>query len=90
MLPREIWNEFKMAVSLKGFSRMREGSGKKATNQIMETEKLFHGKQPTFPSQLKMLCNGSFGCRDFYECIHAVETPKESYDDDITSLILKP
>ena len=90
MLPRDIRNELKLAVALKGFSQMREGSGKKVLEQIIEMEKFFHGKQPTFPSQLKMLCNGSFGYRDFYESIHAVATSKESSDRDITSLILKP
>ena len=35
---------------LERFSRMREGSGKKETEQTIEMEKLFHVKQPTFPS----------------------------------------
>ena len=89
MLPRDIRNELKLAVALKGISQMREGSGKKVSKQIIEME-IFNGRQPTFPSQFKMLCNGSFGYRDFHESIHAVATSKESSDRDVTSLILKP
>ena len=69
---------------------MRKGSGKKISEQIIEMEKIFHRKQPTFPSQLKILHNGSFGYRDFYKSIHAVATSKELSDRDLISLILKP
>ena len=90
MLPREIRNELKMAVALKGFAQMREGKGKKMQDQFIWMERFFHGKKPVFPSQLKLLCNGSFGYEDFYESIHVVATSKESTNRDITSLILKP
>ena len=39
--------------------------------------------------QLKILWNGSFRCRDFYESVHVVSISKESSDADVTSLILK-
>ena len=90
MLPISIRNELKMAVALKGFAQMREGKGKKVQDQLIWMERFFHGKKPTFPSQLKLLCNGSSGYEDFYESIHAVATSKESTNHDITSLILKP
>ena len=72
MLPREIWNELKMDVALKDFAQMREGKGKKIQDQLIWMERFFHGKKPVFPSQLKLLCNGSFGYEDFYESINAV------------------
>ena len=68
MWPREIWNELKIAVTLKGFSWMREGSGKKSTEQTIEMEKFLHGKQPTFPSQLKMSRNGTQTLLRIYPC----------------------
>ena len=72
MLPREIRNELKMTVALKGFAQMREGKGKKVQDQLIWMERFFHGKKPTFPSQLKLLCNGSSAYEDFYESIRVV------------------
>ena len=77
MLPRDIRNELKMAVTLKGFTQMREGSEKKASEQMFEIEKFLHGKKTNFPSQLKMSCNGSLAHRDFCESTYAVATSKE-------------
>ena len=42
MLPRDFGNELKMAVAVEGFSLMREGSGKKVSEQIIELEEFFH------------------------------------------------
>ena len=40
MLPRDIRNKLKMTIALKGFSRMREGSGKKVNEQKIEMDKI--------------------------------------------------
>jgi hypothetical protein len=41
MLPREIQNELKMTVALKGFAQMREGKGKKVQDQLIWMERFF-------------------------------------------------
>ena len=69
---------------------MREGSRKKASEQVFEIEKFFHGKNKTFLSQLKMSCDGSLACSDFHESTHVAATSKESTESDISCLILKP
>jgi len=89
-LPRAIRKEVKMAVCLKALSQMKEGGSKNLTAQYEEMHKFFHGKEPTFPSQLKLFCEASLAYRDFYESKFAVLTSKESSNDDAETLILKP
>ena len=51
MLPREIRNELKMAVALKGFAQMREGKGKKMQDQFIWMD--HHIKQLFYRSMLQ-------------------------------------
>ena len=75
-LPRAIRNKIKIALALKAYLQMKEGDSMKLKDQHIEMNRFFHGKAPTFPSQLQIFCNGGNAYRDFYESIHAVENRK--------------
>ena len=73
-LSRDLRQEMKMTVALKGLSQMKESNAKNKASQENEMHRFFHGEEPTFPSQLKMFCEGHYVYRDFYESVFALTT----------------
>ncbi len=88
-IPKSIRDELKMCIVLKGYSSIREGSGKTLKQQMDTLYQFFHGEEPTHPSQLKLLCNGGYPYNEFYESISKVATTKSSSANDTSSLVLK-
>jgi hypothetical protein len=88
-VPKTIRSELRMAIALKGYSSIREGSGKTLKQQMDLLYQFFHGQEPTHPSQFKMLCNGAYLYSDFYKSSSKVATRKSSTANDTSSLVLK-
>ena len=88
-VPKTIRDELRMAVALKGYSSIREGSGKTLKQQMDSLYQFFHGQEPTHPSQLRLLCNGGYPYSEFYESSSKVATKKSSTANDTSSLVLK-
>ena len=89
-LPKPIRDELKMTVALKGFATLKEGNGKTLVHQWDTIGRFYHGKDKTHPSQLKMMCEGTFCYRDFYETKISTATDKDSSSaSNTSSLVLK-
>jgi hypothetical protein len=88
-VPKTIRDELRMAIALKGYSSIREGSGKTLKQQMDLLYQFFHGQEPTHPSQLRLLCNGGYPYNEFYESSSKVATKKSSTANDTSSLVLK-
>jgi hypothetical protein len=88
-VPKRIHDELRMTIALKVYSSIREGSRKTLKQQMDLLYQFFHGQEPTHPSQLKMLCNGSYLYSDVYKSSSKVVTTKSSTANDTSLLVLK-
>ena len=88
-LPNEIRNELRMAFALKGHDHMRGGKGKtlRQQNDFMHT--LYHGKEPSRPSQIDSLCKGSYQRMDSCETKQNMSASKSDSSSTTTELFLK-
>jgi hypothetical protein len=66
-LPKAIRNELRMCVALRGYSSIREGSGKTLKQQRQLLYDFFHGVTGKNPSQVRMLTEGKLHYADLYD-----------------------
>ena len=67
ILPKEVRNELRMTVALRGYSAMREGDGMSAKKQEKFLYDFFHGVTNKSPSQIQMMAEGLSPYDDLYE-----------------------
>ena len=68
---------------------MKGGKGKTNMQQHDTLFAYFHGKPPSRPSQIKMLCDGGVSYSAIYDSIQRVVTSKKDTVQCITDLVLK-
>ena len=89
-LPFTIYNELRMACSLKAYSHLKQGKGKTVMQQHDSMSAYFHGKPPNRPSQIKLLAEGSTASyRELYESVQNKATSKKDDSVTTTELLLK-
>ena len=88
-LPFNIRNELRMLCAMKGYSSMKGGKGKTLMQQYDTLYAYYHGKEPSRPSQIKILCSGGYGYGDLYDSIQKVATSKSASTETTEELVLK-
>ena len=66
-LPKEIRDELRMTAALRCYSIMRSGGAKSLNAQYEYMSSLFHGDEPSIPSNIKMLSNGVYLYKPLYD-----------------------
>ena len=77
-LPKNIRDELRMTVALRCYSILRQGRGQKVRDLHASMNDLFHGKPPSKPSHLKLLCNASYCFKDLFLASSEVNTNKSA------------
>ena len=75
-LPSSIRNELRMSCALRGHSLMKGGKGKTIKQQVDFMNVFYHGKEPSRPSQIKLLCSGTLHYSALYEVEQRISTSK--------------
>ena len=88
-LPKEVHDELRMTCALRGYSHIKCGFGKKLAQQQKELARFYHGQAPNYPSQIKLLAEGSYTYRDLYDEETLVVTNKKSDKSSSVQLFLK-
>ena len=88
-LPSSIRNELRMLCALRGHSLMKGGKGKTIKQQVDFMNVFHHGKEPSRPSQIKLLCSGTLHCSALYEVEQRISTSKADDSVSTTDLALK-
>ena len=88
-LPNEIRNELRMACALKGCNHMRGGKGKTLRQQNDFMCAFYYGKESSRPSQIDLLCKGSYEYVDSCETEQNMSTSKSDSSSTTTELFLK-
>ena len=78
-----------MLCAMRGYSHMKGGKGKMNMQQHDTLFVYFHGRPPSRPSQIKMLCDGGVSYSAIYDSIQRVATSKKDTVQCITDLVLK-
>ena len=87
--PKLIRDELQMTCALQGYSKIKQGEGKLLTQQHGFMHIFFHGKEPTHPSQIKLLCDG-VGCyNQFFDEALYIAKSKTSTLKGVNSIFLK-
>ena len=68
---------------------MKQGKGKMVMQQHDTMYQYYHGKPPSRPSQIKMLCDGVYSYRELYDAKQNISTSKNDSQGTTTELILK-
>jgi hypothetical protein len=77
-LPKSIRNELRMCVALRGYSSIREGTGKTIKQQRQLLYDFYHGVSGKNPSQIGMLSEGKLHYADLYDTtLHRNVTSKK-------------
>ena len=61
-LPLAIRNEIRMLCAIKGCNKLKSGKKKSLAMQYDAMYLFYHGKEPSRPSQIKLLCSGTNHC----------------------------
>ena len=77
-LPKPIRDELRMTVALRCYSILHQGKGMKQRELYASIFDLYHGKPPSKPSNLKLLCNASYSFKDLFDESSDLTTSKES------------
>ena len=88
-LPFHIRSELRMLCAMKGYSSMKGGKGKTLMQQHDALFAYYHGKAPSRPSQIKLLCSGGYGFEDLYDSKQKMATSKSDNTVTTEELILK-
>ena len=82
-LPKYIRDELRMTCALHGYSAMKCGGGKKLVTQYDEMNTFYHGKEPTHPSQIRLLSSASSPYCLLFDQSTSIATKKR---DDMASI----
>ena len=89
---KEVRDELRMTAAMRCYSLLRSGGSKSLNSQYDYMSSLYHGDEPSIPSNIKMLCDGSFVYKELYDIAgdEAVVSKSSSDDSDSrTNLSLK-
>ena len=86
-LPTSIRNELQIVCAMRGYSHIKGGKGKTLMQQYDALYTYYHGKQPSRPSQIEILCEGTLKYSDLYDSVIKPTTSKTN--EKITELVLK-
>ena len=87
-LPKNIRDELRMVVALRGFSHMKIGEGRTSKQQENQMYAYYHGVETTRPSQVGMLCKGEGPYGELYEQLTKPVVDKNT--EEALKLYLKP
>ena len=82
-LPTNICTELRMTCALKGYSKLKCDDSKMLQNQQDALSKFYHGKEPSHPSQIKLLAIAHLNYRDMY---NEVTTTTKNKTDTICNV----
>ena len=68
-LLKEIRDELRMTAAMRCYSILRTSGSKSLTAQYDYMSSLFHGDDPSIPSNIKLLCEGSYVYKDLYDIV---------------------
>ena len=68
-LLKEIRDELRMTAAMRCYSILRTSGSKSLTAQYDYMSSLFHGDEPSIPSNIKLLCEGSYVYKDLYDIV---------------------
>ena len=77
-LPKLVRDELHMTAALRCYSVLRQGKGKKNSDLYKSMSDLYHGKESSIPSHIKLLSEASFCFKDLYDPSTLVELDKTS------------
>ena len=88
-LPKNIRDELRLTIALKGYSKIKCGGGKTLAKQEAELYKFYHGKQPNNPPQVLLLAEGSYSYRMLYDTETRNVTKKSDSEKTLYKYYLK-
>ena len=90
-LPKSIRDELRMTAAMRCYSMLQQGKTKRVKELQSDISDLFHGNPAaSIPSQIELLCNGSFTYKSIYSEEVVVTTKKNASKSDINLKVLKP
>ena len=78
-----------MYCAIRGLSSIQDGASKKLITQYDEMEQFFHGKEPSHPSQVRLLSEASSPYHLLFDEVHSVATKKNASVSNTTRFVLK-
>ena len=88
-LPKYICQELRMTCALRSYSDMKCGKAKRLTEQYSAMSKFYHGRPPTFPSQIQLLSEGHSIYRELYEDVTTTSMNKNDNVSNVKKVRLK-
>ena len=79
-LQKELRDELRTTAAMCCYSLMRSGKAKSVTAQYEYMSSLYHGEEPSIPSNIKMLCDGSYIYKDLYDVVDSDSITSKSDD----------
>ena len=68
-LPKEIRDELRLTVAMRCYSVLRSGNAKSLNAQYEHMSALYHGNEPSIPSNLKMMCDGCYLYKELFDLV---------------------
>ena len=84
-LNKEVRDELRMTAAMRCYSLLRSGGSKSLNSQYDYMSSLYHGDEPSIPSNIKMLCDGSFVYKELYDIAGDEAVVSKSSCDDSDS-----
>ena len=88
-LPRDLRNEMRMTVALRGYADIKCGRSMKLPDQHKKLFDFFHGK-PSCPPQIELFAQANINYRDFFDSETVTSSKKTDTSSDIVRYYLKP
>ena len=82
---KEVRDELRMTAAMRCYSLLRSGGSKSLNSQYDYMSSLYHGDEPSIPSNIKMLCDGSFVYKELYDIAGDEAVVSKSSCDDSDS-----
>ena len=84
-LPKEVRDELRLTVAMRCYSIMRSGSAKSLNAQYEHMSALYHGNEPSIPSNIKMMCDGCYLYKELFDVVEGGTITSKCDDVDATS-----
>ena len=86
-LQKELRDEMRLTAAMRCFSILRSGGSKSTSAQHDYMFNLFHGDGKSIPSNIEMLCSGSYFYKDLYDAVDSETVLSKSDNTDAESRI---
>ena len=68
-LLKEIRDELRLTAAMRCYSSLRSSGSKSLNAQYDYMSSLYHGDEPSIPSNIQMLCDGTYVFKELYDVV---------------------